>query len=160
MQRSCHPYPVPILYYWLTQASVLLQVCLVYDAGELSLIEYGQNTILGSARTEHMSPYLISVCINPSRGNLAAEKKVAYLVDKQTAKVTDLITGALLATVSHTAKIDWLVSDSTPASHDNTHHWYYTVSSSFCLCSSRAMRIIHSPTITLPVIEALQPAVI
>ena len=96
---------------------MLVQVCLVYNAGELSLIEYGQNSIMGSARTEHMSPYLISVCINPPRGSLAAEKKMAYLIDKQTAKVTDLLTGVLLATVSHTAKIDWLVREVTVASH-------------------------------------------
>ena len=86
-----------------------LQVCLLYNAGELSLIEYGQNEILGTCRTEHMSPYLISVRINPPRGNLAEEKKMAYLVDKQTAKVTDLQAGVVLATVSHGAKIDWLV---------------------------------------------------
>ena len=86
-----------------------LQVCLLYNAGEVSLIEYGQNEILGTCRTEHMSPYLISVRINPPRGNLAEEKKMAYLVDKQTAKVTDLQAGVVLATVSHGAKIDWLV---------------------------------------------------
>lgn len=85
------------------------QVCLVYNAGELNLIEYGQNNILGMARTEYMSPYLISVCISPARGSLAAEKKMAYLIDKQTAKVSDLLAGVVLATVSHTSKIDWLV---------------------------------------------------
>ena len=85
-------------------------MCLLYSAGELSLIEYGQNEILGTCRTEHMSPYLISVRINPPRGNLAEEKKMAYLVDKQTAKVTDLQAGVVLATVSHGAKIDWLVT--------------------------------------------------
>lgn len=35
---------------------------------------------------------------------------MAYLVDKQTAKVTDLQAGVVLATVSHGAKIDWLVT--------------------------------------------------
>lgn len=35
------------------------QVCMVFNAGELSLIEYGVNEILGSCRTEHMSPHLI-----------------------------------------------------------------------------------------------------
>ena len=89
--------------------SSALQVCLLYSAGELSLIEYGQNEILGTCRTEHMSPYLISVRINPPRGNLAEEKKMAYLVDKQTAKVTDLQSAVVLATVSHSTKIDWLV---------------------------------------------------
>ena len=87
-----------------------MQACLVYNAGELSLVEYGQNDILGTCRTEHMSPYLISVRINAARGNLAEEKKMAYLVDKQTVKVMDLMAGVMLATVSHGAKIDWLVS--------------------------------------------------
>ena len=86
-----------------------MQVCLVYNAGELSLIEYGQNDILGTCRTEHMSPYLISVRLNAARGNLAAEKKMAYLIDKQTVKVMDLMAGVVLATVSHGVKIDWLV---------------------------------------------------
>ena len=84
-------------------------MCLVYNAGELSLIEYGQNEVLGTCRTEHMSPYLISVRINPARGNVIEEKKMAYLVDKQTAKVTDLQGGVVLATIGHGAKIDWLV---------------------------------------------------
>ncbi len=73
------------------------------------MIEYGQNEILGTCRTEHMSPYLISVRINAARGYVAEEKKMAYLVDKQTVKVTDLRAGVVVATVSHGAKIDWLV---------------------------------------------------
>lgn len=36
-----------------------LYVCMVFNAGELSLVEYGVNEILGSCRTEHMSPHLI-----------------------------------------------------------------------------------------------------
>ncbi len=79
------------------------------ESGELSLIEYGQNDLLGSCRTEHMSPYLISMRINAARGILAEEKKMAYLVDKQTVKVMDLLAGVVLATVSHGVKIDWLV---------------------------------------------------
>ena len=81
----------------------------MYNAGELILVEYGQNDLLGSCRTEHMSPYLISVRINAARGILAEEKKMAYLVDKQTVKVMDLLAGVVLATVSHGVKIDWLV---------------------------------------------------
>ena len=82
----------------------------MYNAGELSLVEYGQNDLLGTCRTEHMSPYLISVRINAARGTLGEEKKMAYLVDKQTVKVMDLMAGVVLATVSHGVKIDWLVS--------------------------------------------------
>jgi len=31
-------------------------VCMVFLAGELTLIEYGHNEILGTCRTEHLSP--------------------------------------------------------------------------------------------------------
>lgn len=44
-------------------------VCLVFNAGELSLIEYGENFILGSVRSEFVNPHLISVRLN-ERGNL------------------------------------------------------------------------------------------
>ena len=44
-----------------------LQVCMVYSSGELTLVQYGQNEVLGVCRTEHMSSYLISVRINAAR---------------------------------------------------------------------------------------------
>ena len=34
---------------------------MIFNAGELSLVEYGKNEILGSVRTEFMNPHLISV---------------------------------------------------------------------------------------------------
>ena len=36
-----------------------LQVCMVFNAGELSLVEYGVNKILGTVRTEFTNPHLI-----------------------------------------------------------------------------------------------------
>jgi intraflagellar transport protein 172 len=33
---------------------------MVFNAGELSFVEYGVNEILASCRTEHMNPHLIS----------------------------------------------------------------------------------------------------
>lgn len=36
-----------------------LQVCMIFNAGELSLVEYSNNEILGSVRTEFMNPHLI-----------------------------------------------------------------------------------------------------
>ena len=39
-------------------------VCIVSKAGELSLIEYGSNEVLGSVRTEHINGHLLSVRIN------------------------------------------------------------------------------------------------
>lgn len=37
----------------------MFQVCMIFNAGELSLVEYSSNEILGSVRTEFMNPHLI-----------------------------------------------------------------------------------------------------
>ena len=85
------------------------QVCMIFNSGELTLIEYGRNEILGSCRTEHMSPHLISVRLQESKDpNVADVKKVAYLLDLQTIRITDLVTGITEATVTHEAKVDWM----------------------------------------------------
>jgi intraflagellar transport protein 172 len=34
-------------------------LCMVYNVGELSLVEYGSNEVLGCCRTEYMNPRLI-----------------------------------------------------------------------------------------------------
>jgi hypothetical protein len=85
------------------------QVCLVYRAGELAVIEYGCPEVLATCRTEHASPYLLSVVLAEARGALPPARAAAYLVDAQTARLLDLATGQALATVSHDARIDWLV---------------------------------------------------
>ena len=58
---------------------------MVYNAGELTLVEYGRNEILGSARTEKVSPHYISCRLNEGRPTGAEgepdNKKIAYLVD-------------------------------------------------------------------------------
>jgi intraflagellar transport protein 172 len=89
-------------------------VCMVYSAGELSLIEYGCNEVLGSVRTEFMSGHLLSVRINerpPRKGpdGVADDdnKKMAYLIDTATVAVKDLSTGQS-STVNHDCRIDWL----------------------------------------------------
>lgn len=40
-------------------AFCLEQVCMIFNAGELTLVEYGKNDILGTVRTEFMNPHLI-----------------------------------------------------------------------------------------------------
>ena len=64
---------------------VCSQVCMISNAGELSLVEYGSNEILGSVRTEFTNPHLISVRIN-ERKQLGVDqnKKLSYLVDLKT----------------------------------------------------------------------------
>ena len=74
---------------------------MVFNAGELSLVEYGVNKILGTVRTEFTNPHLIrlvcccfclldefcgfSVRINERKQQ--DNKKVAYLVDLHTISI-------------------------------------------------------------------------
>mmetsp|Transcript_2625 Transcript_2625/g.6756 ORF Transcript_2625/g.6756 Transcript_2625/m.6756 type:complete len:1758 (-) Transcript_2625:76-5349(-) len=88
-------------------------VCMIYKAGELSLVEYGCNEVLACARTEHMSPHLISVHIHGSEadeyGTAVSDMKViAYLLDLMTVRVSDLVNNQTLATIQHDTRIDWL----------------------------------------------------
>lgn len=89
--------------------------CMIFNAGELSLVEYGSNEILGSVRTEFMNPHLVSVRLNERKPANKAEgkfakdnKKMAYLVDAKTIVIYDLVTGFTVATVHHNSKLDWL----------------------------------------------------
>ena len=62
---------------------------MIFNAGELSLVEYGVNEILGSVRTEHMSPHLLSVRINERRHRLETVcKRLAFLVDLRTISIS------------------------------------------------------------------------
>lgn len=71
---------------------------MVHNAGELSLVEYGCNEVLGTCRTEHLSPYLISIRINEmpnsdvvSSSSQEEIKMIAYLLDLQTIRILDLV---------------------------------------------------------------------
>lgn len=91
--------------------------CVIYYAGEVSLVEYGLNEILGSIRTSHTKSHVLSLRINerPSRTvdaygnqiNSEENKKVAFLLDAQTICVKNLVTQASI-TIVHDSKIDWL----------------------------------------------------
>lgn len=90
-------------------------VCLIFNVGELSIVEYGENEILGSVRTEFMNPHLISVRLNERRSPNGSDdnKKLAYLLDLKTICIIDLVYGVTLAHVSHDAKVDWLELNET-----------------------------------------------
>ncbi|KAG1963505.1 intraflagellar transport protein [Pimephales promelas] len=89
-------------------------VCMIFNAGELALVEYGSNEILGSVRTEFMNPHLISVRLNERRQRgVETNKKLAYLIDIKTIAIVDLVGGYNLGTISHDSKIDWLELNET-----------------------------------------------
>ena len=88
-------------------------VCIVSKAGELSLIEYGSNEVLGSVRTEPINGHLLSVRNNerPPRsqpdapGHAARRRRGREQEDRVFARPADghdqdLVTGSS-ATVSH-----------------------------------------------------------
>ncbi|XP_034555797.1 intraflagellar transport protein 172 homolog [Notolabrus celidotus] len=89
-------------------------VCMIFNAGELSLVEYNNNEILGSVRTEFMNPHLISVRLNERKQRgVEDNKKLAYLIDIKTLAIVDLAGGYSLASISHDSKIDWLELNET-----------------------------------------------
>ncbi|MFH4973753.1 hypothetical protein AB6A40_000462 [Gnathostoma spinigerum] len=84
-------------------------VCLVINAGEISVVEYGHDGVLGWIRTDLISPHLISVRICPQRKpHEMAVKRIAYLLDANTIAITDLTTNTPLPHISHSVAIDWL----------------------------------------------------
>ncbi|KAL3991031.1 WD domain G-beta repeat family protein [Acanthocheilonema viteae] len=84
-------------------------VCMIINAGEVNLVEYGSNEIIGWVRTELTSPHLISVRLTEQKmKNAGAIKRVAYLLDLNTISVVDLITQRQIAQFSHPIYIDWL----------------------------------------------------
>lgn len=54
-------------------------LCLIFNAGEVSIVEFGNNDILGTFRTEYVSPNLISAKLKKSKNELS--KVVAYMLD-------------------------------------------------------------------------------
>ena len=104
--------------------------CVVHNSGELSVIEYGHSAPTGSVRTEHFSPYLLSLVIQKDGANSAGGgvvpagagvgaagaggvKRLAYLLDSQAVRVVDLVSQTALASATHDATVDWLELNQT-----------------------------------------------
>ncbi|XP_044747182.1 intraflagellar transport protein 172 homolog [Coccinella septempunctata] len=82
-------------------------VCTIFNAGELSLIEYGENEVLCSVRTDFANPHLMSVRLN-ERNQSLENKKLAYLLDLKTICVLNLVNGVTIGQITNDSKIDWL----------------------------------------------------
>ena len=86
-------------------------ICMVFNAGELSIIEYGLNEVIGTCRTENVHPNMISARLNYSEQELRGgepTKIIAYLLDMQTICIQDLRINQMQATIQHDSKIDYL----------------------------------------------------
>ena len=88
------------------------RVCMIFNVGELILVEYGHNEILGTCRTEQMSSNLISARMSYPRteedDNRLATKIIAYLLDPHTLCIQDLVTKNSVGTINHDSRIDYL----------------------------------------------------
>ena len=95
------------------------RVCLVYWQGELNVIEYGVDDLIGCCRTEYVNPHLVSVRVQPPRNSQEEKvRKLAYLLDATTIRVVSMQDrkagyrggrgGAADVTINHPHRIDWL----------------------------------------------------
>lgn len=88
------------------------RVCMIFNVGELILVEYGHNEILGTCRTEQMASHLISARLNYSKTEAEdsknASKIIAYLLDPHTVCIQDLVTKNSIGTINHDSRIDYL----------------------------------------------------
>jgi len=86
-------------------------ICMVFNAGELFIVEYGVNEVIGTCRTENIHPNMISARLNYAEQELRGgqpTKIIAYLLDSLTLCIQDLRTNSMLANISHDSKIDYL----------------------------------------------------
>ncbi|CAD5229200.1 unnamed protein product [Bursaphelenchus okinawaensis] len=84
-------------------------VCMIVNAGEISIVEYGKNEIIGWVRTERISPHLISVRIgDKSRKTRVQYRRVAYMLDIHTINVLNLENSQIVTQINHGSAIDWL----------------------------------------------------
>lgn len=84
-------------------------VCLIFYSGELTIVEYGKNEILGSVRTEAVNPHVVSVRLNERHvAGMPDNKRLAYLLDPRTVRIIDFVTGVTISIIAHDARVDWL----------------------------------------------------
>ena len=81
--------------------------CLVYVNGEIAVIEFGNNEIVGYFRTDFPHPNLISANISSVSKN-KTDKLIAFLVDPFTIYVQDLITLTIICNHVNDSQIEYL----------------------------------------------------
>ncbi|CAI2357816.1 unnamed protein product [Caenorhabditis sp. 36 PRJEB53466] len=83
--------------------------CLIINAGEVTVVEYGVDGPLGWVRTELTSPHLLSVQVSSSGvEDYKKVKKLAYLVDPTTISIINLENGQQECFINHPGPIDWI----------------------------------------------------
>lgn len=78
---------------------------MIFNSGELTLVEYGNNDPIGICRTEHMKRNLISCRISKAGGDQKPKRTIAFLLDLQTISIQDLDNKANIAHIAHDCKV-------------------------------------------------------
>lgn len=83
--------------------------CLVFKSGELVVIEYGHNEILGTVRSDYMSGHVLSLRMGKQSKERRFDRftKLAYLLDTYTMSIKDIVSGNSVA-IAHDSRVDWL----------------------------------------------------
>eukprot|EP00210_Caulerpa_lentillifera_P003637 g3472.t1 len=76
--------------------------CALFCFGEIYVVEFGRNEILGLFPVRKLTPYTLSLVINESR------KMIGYLIDAKTIEIHCLGENNESCEISHPIKIDWL----------------------------------------------------
>ena len=89
------------------------RVCMIFNVGELILVEYGVSEVLGTCRTEQMAAHLISARLNYPKNEIeggakTATKIISYLLDPHTICIQDLVTKNSIGTINHDSRVDYL----------------------------------------------------
>ena len=80
--------------------------CLVYSTGEIAVIEYGNNEIIGYFKTDYTHQNLISAKISSKKNQNI--KLIAYLIDPLTIYIQDLNTQNIILNFSNDSNIEYL----------------------------------------------------
>ncbi|KAH0786748.1 selective LIM binding factor [Histomonas meleagridis] len=81
---------------------------LVWNLGELTIIEFGKQNPLASITTQYANNYLLSLRFNVQIGRNNNSKILAYLIDSKTIRIINIETLMTIDTVQIPFKIDWL----------------------------------------------------
>ena len=83
-------------------------ICMVFNAGELMLIEYGVNEIMGTCRTDYVHPNLLSARLQHVKNKENSARIIAFLSNKNTIKIQDIANNLVMTSIEHDSKIIYL----------------------------------------------------
>jgi intraflagellar transport protein 172 len=79
-------------------------MCLMYHTGELIIVEYGKNEIMGHVKTDYIHPNLVSARVDQEKDRII----IAFLLDPLTLNIQNLTSGEILLNYTHDLNVEFL----------------------------------------------------